>query len=256
MGCSFGGSLVLTLLMLNPGLPVRGVILISPMLAMPARVSEPMRAFYRLGRAYFQEFACTLNLNLSVLSRNNFYFKKLLQDKLVSQNYGSKLGYTIMDVIYFLNHHTPKFNKPVLVVNGDLDTLSPHSLTDRFLSRCTSSDKELLLVPNGQHDINADLLGSRLSRRLVHWCLSRSKPAPCPSRSCPQQYTNKVPPYQLNLSRLVSRRLLFFVLSLALLRYLRLGYSRHDYCKVALILLSRAGKSASWLKHRIQSLHP
>lgn len=111
-----------------------------------------------------------------MLSRNNFYFKKLLQDKLVSHNYGSKLGYTMLDVMYFLNNHTPKFNKPVLVVNGDHDTLSPHCLTDQFLSRCTSSDKEILLVKNGQHDINADLLGSRLSRRLVQWCVARSGP--------------------------------------------------------------------------------
>lgn len=53
MGCSFGGSLVLTLLMLNPSLPIRGVILISPMLTLPARVSEPMKAFYLVGRSYF-----------------------------------------------------------------------------------------------------------------------------------------------------------------------------------------------------------
>lgn len=81
--CSFGfGSTLLTSLLVdNPHLPINGVILVSPTLFVP----EPQMSLKRLTLKYicrqlFGDLLVHLPLNLSSLTKNIHHFKKMIDD--------------------------------------------------------------------------------------------------------------------------------------------------------------------------------
>lgn len=154
-GHSLGATIIMSFLINNP-LPISGVILSAPLWKInPVQKSVNRRFriwFLRLFGEFFEDFVISNSINPSALTKNNYYIKKHLDDKLGVTYLGSKLVSDIIKTQNWINWRLFKFSYPVLFIHGSEDTESDLEDTRKVFNKIPSRDKEFKLVENSYHE--------------------------------------------------------------------------------------------------------
>jgi len=168
-GHSLGGLTVIRYAEIYPD-SIRGVVASAPTLAKPKKTSK-----FSIGLAKFLGVvlpSVTINNTIDphTLSRNEATVKKYIDDPLVHDRISLALARDLFINIEKANDDTGKITKPLLILNGTQDVLSPVEGARNFINKVKIEDKTLNEFDGAYHEIFEDPeWADEFHKTIVEW---------------------------------------------------------------------------------------
>jgi hypothetical protein len=74
----------------------------------------------------------------TALTKNNYFIKKIFTDKLMLPFLSMKSAKSIIEGTQYVLPNAHKFNSPLLIIHGELDSVSNHLDSVTFYNKCSS----------------------------------------------------------------------------------------------------------------------
>ena len=108
------------------------------------------------------------------ISRIEAEVQAYLDDPLVfRRKLPARLGATALAAAGEIERALPCWRAPTFLFHGEADTYTSPQGSERLIAGIASADKELLLVPEGRHELLNDLPRAAVLARLLAWLEAR-----------------------------------------------------------------------------------
>lgn len=175
-GHSLGGLVTAASIAEDAG-GVAGVVLSSPALLITAPAH--LRAIAGLVSMFAPSARLVPPLDVDGLSRIPEEVEAYRNDPMVSDTrVPAKTGATAIDVAERAWTRYPAWRTPVLVLHGEKDTATNVEGSKRFAAMIPATDKQLVLYPEGRHELLNDLERDAAMSVITAWLQQRAPAAP------------------------------------------------------------------------------
>jgi alpha-beta hydrolase superfamily lysophospholipase len=167
LGHSMGGLIVLEYV-LHHQENIRAIIASSPLLAQPA-ISPFLMLLSRILSKIWPGFSIDTKLDVNSLSRDAQVIRAYQEDPLVHSTASARLGTELTAAIDWTHTHAPEFKLPLMIVQGDADSLVPTQGSHKFFHNLTISDKEIHMYDGGYHEPHNDIDKAIVLNDIEQW---------------------------------------------------------------------------------------
>ena len=77
-------------------------------------------------------------INPTALTKNNHFIKKIYTDKLILPFLSMRSGKSILEGTQYVLPNAHEFDAPLLIIHGEMDTVTNHRDSISFYNRCSS----------------------------------------------------------------------------------------------------------------------
>ena len=168
----FGSLLTLALLQENPGLPIAGVVSMSPLFAFPyfANSSFLGRALLRGLSWVFPEALISNAINPTALTNNDAHVKGCIDGVFNYQFMTVTMATKYAELSEKVIEDAPKFKYPLLVLYGARDMIQPKREVKLFYQSVGSKEKSSYILRNGFHQLYKDQeVEEELLPKILEW---------------------------------------------------------------------------------------
>lgn len=167
MGHSMGGPIVLEYALESPN-EVRGVVASGPTVG--AVDAPPLLLFIgRILSRLLPSVSLDTRLNVDAISRDPAVVKAYREDPLITRKATARWSTEFTNAIDRTRARAEEFVLPLLILQGEADTLVPEEGSRAFFERVASADKERILYPGGYHEPHNDIQHEQVVADLRRW---------------------------------------------------------------------------------------
>ncbi|CAK83537.1 unnamed protein product (macronuclear) [Paramecium tetraurelia] len=174
-GHAMGGLLIISFLIRNPQLKVRGIITTAPMLGFP--MDRKLKGIKYIAVKYFghymEDLVINTKLNITGMSKNDQHIQRCFEDKLMMPLLGIGMAKSILETLNYMESKVQTFKYPILILHGKQDAVSSYHESVRFYEKCGSQDKSIKLFENGYHELQHDFEFIEMKQIIIDWCSIR-----------------------------------------------------------------------------------
>lgn len=171
-GHSMGSLVVLDFVLRHPD-GFAGTI-ISGVGLEPAGVATASVVFLaRVLSVIWPVFPIRLQVDDTALTRDPTEIEAYNTDPLVHNSCSARLASELLNVIDWIKARPHELQLPILMVHGEADKVNLPSGSSDFISGVVFPDKELLLYPDGHHELHNDLDKEKPMTDITRWLLDR-----------------------------------------------------------------------------------
>ncbi|CAD8171470.1 unnamed protein product [Paramecium octaurelia] len=178
-GHAMGGLLIISFLIRNPQLKVRGIITTAPMLGFP--MDRKLKGIKYIAVKYFghymEDLVINTKLNITGMSKNDQHIQRCFEDKLMMPLLGIGMAKSILETLNYMESKVQTFKYPILILHGKQDAVSSYHESVRFYEKCGSQDKSIKLFENGYHELQHDFEFIEMKQIIIEWCSLRLQKA-------------------------------------------------------------------------------
>jgi len=167
MGHSLGGLIVLEYALDNPN-GLRGVIASGPTVG--AVDAPPLLLFIgRILSRLLPGVSMATRLNVDALSRDPKVVQAYRDDSLITGKATARWSTEFTKAIDRTRDRAGEFKLPLLILQGQADTLVPAEGSQAFFHRVASADKKRITYPGGYHEPHNDIQHEQVVADLQRW---------------------------------------------------------------------------------------
>ncbi|CAD8176051.1 unnamed protein product [Paramecium pentaurelia] len=178
-GHAMGGLLIISFLIRNPQLKVRGIITTAPMLGFP--MDRKLKGIKYIAVKYFghymEDLVINTKLNITGMSKNDQHIQRCFEDKLMMPLLGIGMAKSILETLNYMESKVQTFKYPIIILHGKQDAVSSYHESVRFYEKCGSQDKSIKLFENGYHELQHDFEFVEMKQIIIDWCSIRLQKA-------------------------------------------------------------------------------
>lgn len=171
-GHSLGSTLLMSFLLSNR-IGISGVVLSAPLWKMnPVHKSlnTGLRIwFLRVFGSFLQDFILNNSVNPTGLTKNSYYIKKHLDDKLIVTYLGTKLVSDLIQIQKWIDANLYKFSYPVLFIHGSDDKETQPEDTKKAFNKIVSREKDLKIMEGSLHEPFLDYEKEDYKTEITEW---------------------------------------------------------------------------------------
>jgi alpha-beta hydrolase superfamily lysophospholipase len=149
---------------------ISGLILSSPVL-IPSRSASPLlQALASALADVVPRFGFITLLDVNQLSRVRQARERFLADPLIYRGYMPvRFGHELLEAMSDTRSGLGEITVPVLVLQGDADTIVAPAGSQYAIEHLASADKTIQVYPGGMHDLYADTCREEMAKNVVEW---------------------------------------------------------------------------------------
>lgn len=171
-GHSMGSLLVLDFVLRHPE-GLAGTIISGSGLEPAGVATAPVVFLARLLSVVWPVFPIKLPVDASALMRDENEISAYENDPLVHNVSTARMANELLNTIDWIKDHPQALQIPILMVHGEADRVNLPSGSRKFISGVVFPDKELLLYPDGYHEMHNDFDRDAVLTDITGWLLER-----------------------------------------------------------------------------------
>lgn len=169
LGHSMGGLITARYIEQHPNVAWHGVLLSAPCLALALPVPHWKKQVASLLERWWPTLRLHNGIDVNDLCRDPEVRSKYINDPLVESKVSVKWFCELQQAMEQVHKEVSQFNVPVWIVQGEADRIVDPLATRSWYEKLNVSDKQLVWVEDGYHELLQDLDNQVLLEKMLAW---------------------------------------------------------------------------------------